>query len=529
MPNPIIDPPPLQDYHHEEESEQDFSGLIDECEKTSQAATIEPKHEEDECSLQLNQQPNDYRHINTLEDTLTYKLSLSLASAMYLPITTCKFLLLGVVSSIASKKYCVIYRDKSPLPLGLYIAAEQPTGASKTRLLEKLESPIFSAIKEARKEVNAALAKSPKEEKQKKKSTKKEGQEADRKNMIIRNKLASVFSPIKTNATPESIDKGLNDTGGFYTIISSEKGAINTLLGIAYTSENNSNNNDLLLKSFTGDWYASSRVSRTGYDGFVAGTIICFAQDGTINSILAESKGSGISERFFLIAEPHNLGNRNLLDLKEVNKTLFNQYSDNLKNLTKETVNRDAKAIISAVMNDAPLEDTSYRDKDKLCIKASGWKLIAEYRQIIEPLLADREKYSHEIMRGAAAKTEQQIMKIASILQIIETDNERVILTNIDDIFIKIAIKLVSERLSDLYDMLIKYGVIGKTAEQVAVLNGFERYAKRTVGQIINSRRRVAPFKGMQRPAEKIKKTLQELEQSGLLKNIGTKTYQLIE
>ncbi len=111
-----------------------------------------------------------------------------------------------------------------------------------------------------------------------------------------------------TNSTPEGLEKSLYFSKGFFSAISSEKGLFNSLFGKSYG--NGENNNDIVLNGFNGDYVATSRATREGYVGHVSGGIVCFAQAGSVETVLEASNGSGLSERFFMIVEPHNLGIR---------------------------------------------------------------------------------------------------------------------------------------------------------------------------------------------------------------------------
>ena len=55
------------------------------------------------------------------------------------------------------------------------------------------------------------------------------------------------------------------------------------------------------------------RATRRGFDGEVHGSIVCFAQPGSIESIMLASGGTGLAERFLWLSDDHNLGKRDHL------------------------------------------------------------------------------------------------------------------------------------------------------------------------------------------------------------------------
>ncbi len=78
-----------------------------------------------------------------------------------------------------------------------------------------------------------------------------------------------------------------------------------------------------------------------------------------------------------------------------------------------KTYNALCEQLMTSVI-EAPRD---LEDLAMLTICQRGWQLIAQFRNQIEPLLADGGRYSHVALRGAASKIDMQIMKLAAILR----------------------------------------------------------------------------------------------------------------
>lgn len=431
---------------------------------------------------------------------LLKQLAIDIAKATHLPEHTTFLTGLGVFSSIACRKYKVDYQDNRSLPIGLYIVAEQPSGTGKSMSTSFFQDPFNKAIKERSKEIKARLA----ELKDKKEKSDEEEAEIER----LSKPLVPFFV---TNSTPEALEETLNHTNGFFSAISTEQGLVNSMLGLSY-GEGKASNNDLILNGFDAGYVSSIRVTRLGYSGNVVGAVCLFAQPGSIEKILGQSNGTGLAERFLLLAEHHKLGTRDHTKRTRIDDDLLSSYN----------------CICNSLASGALHNIKEYNDLISLKICNDGHDLIGKYRNTIELHLADGGKYSHISLRGAAGKINMQIMKIAANLHILDCQESEIIAVK----HVQSAINIANAMLEANLKLCIDKGIIGQKAEYVAILKYFEKHSKpisyRTVD---NSMRRTLPFKNLTgNKSDAIRATLAEMVAAKLLttsNNNGTIEYSL--
>jgi len=426
------------------------------------------------------------RHIDNKH--LLKQLSLSISDATHLPISTVFLMGLGVFSSMSTRAYRVSYKYGGAVPIGLYVVAEQPSGTGKSWCLNTFQRPFYKAHKRHIAKCNAQL-----------KIVQSTPPTPDTIEIAEYYSKAMQTPLFTTNTTPEALEQSLMLTKGFFSAVSSEQGLFNSLLGLMY-GESKVSNNDLVLSGFNGDYLASMRVSRTGFSGYVAGGIVLFAQGGSVENILNQSKGTGLSERFLMLAEPHSLGKRKWKESKSINRDLVEDYD----NICQQFID-------NVLMNPCDFDETPI-----LTISNEGWGKIFLFREELEPHLADGSRYSHISLRGAASKVDIQIMKIAANLHLLSGLNVgNVIEINCIDSAIQIMRDLMEANLA----MLLDKEIIGAKAEYTAILKMFEGNNKSlTERQITNSRKCVAPFKDFTgNKYELIRKALNELVEHGVI------------
>jgi hypothetical protein len=454
----------------------------------------------------LDTEANYCRDVDLLkhldDEHLLKKLSMQTAACCQMPVNTVLLALLGVFSSVSCRKWVVGYQYGGALPIGIYAVVEQPSGTGKTRCLTVAQTP-FSRIKT---EVITAYRERVKQLQDIAEPS--EIQAADLKELLAR-KPAIHSRLFISNATAEGMEQTLSGTQGFFSAISSEQGLFNSLLGLSYS--NGAPNNDLVLNGFDGGHSSSCRVTRDGFYGHVIGGVTLFAQQGSVEKILACSNGTGMSERFLMLAEPHLLGQRDHLKKIHIDPLLEVNYAN-------------ACEFARDIFNEPQGAD----DLLHLKISDAGHRLIAECRNRIEPHLADGGRYSHISVRGAAGKINMQIMKIAANLYLLDRQDNYD--PNIPDSIVKSAIGIAHDLLEANLALCKAKGLIGEKAEFTAILSLFEGNHKPMTGrQIIQSRARVAPFKDFTgNKSELIRESLAALESEGLLASLvvdGAKKY----
>jgi hypothetical protein len=463
-------------------SKKDFTAL-----DTTHNATLDT--ENNYCTVDLLQ------HVDNTH--LLKRLSISAGKAMDLPPNTVFLMGLGIFSAIAARRYRVNYQDDfDSLPIGLYVVAEQPSGTGKSRCLKLFQKPFFKAEKEftdTRKKAIADLEQQLLDcaEEDAKKSLSAE----------LRKLKDNVYTPLfTTNSTPEAMEENLKHSCGYFAAISSEQGLFNSLLGKMY-NDNGANNNDLLLNGFDGGYIASSRVKRDGYRGDVIGAAVMFAQHGSIDTILSSSNGTGLSERFLFMVEPHKLGKRDFNNQHGIHPEPIAKYD----------------AIAGDLANTVLKEQLKPDDLCTLTISDNGFKRINDFRNEIEERLADGGRYSHVSLRGAAAKIDMQIMKIAANLHLLDAGQHQPV---IDDNHVIAAINIAYEMIESNFKILNAKGMIGAKAEYTAILTLFENNAApRTERNIVGAKIKTEPFKshtGIK--SSLVKQTLKDMVKAKVLR-----------
>jgi hypothetical protein len=423
------------------------------------------------------------------------KLAISIANVTDLPVNTVFLMGLAIFSSVSCRRYMVNHQYGGSVPIGLYAVAEQPSGTGKSWCLSIFQKAFFKAY--------TAKIEAYKQELQKLKAIPKENLTDEEKKRL--NELKPIPPLFTTNATPEALEQYINQTNGFFSAISSEQGLFNSLLGFSYGDNKKANNNDLVLNGFDGGYINSMRIGREGYNGSVIGGIALFAQQGSIEKVLNVSEGTGLSERFLMLAEPHNLGKRDRTKSKVIVDSLLEIY------------NEIATQMISDIF------DNPEKELQQLNISSFGHSLIGQYLNIIEPHLIDGGKFSHAFLRGAAGKLDIQIMKIAANLYLLDGGSYS---HEIPEHHVRSAIGIANELFHANIELCHHKGVMGIKAEFMAILRMFETSNKPlTERQITTSRCRVSPFKEFTgNKYEAIRKTLMEMVSEGILKIITDET-----
>ncbi len=422
---------------------------------------------------------------------LLKKLAIQTAACCQMPNNTVFLALLGVFGSVACRNWVVDYQYVGYLPIGIYAVVEQPSGTGKTRCLtvgqkpfSRIKSDVIAAYRERVKQIQGI----------------DEPGDTDIEDlkMLVARKDSINSRLFISNATAEGMEATLNATMGFFSAISSEQGLFNSLLGLSYS--NNAPNNDLVLNGFDGGHISSCRVTRNGFYGDVIGGVVLFAQQGSVEKILSCSNGTGMAERFLMLAEPHFLGQRDHLKKIHIDPTLEDRYTS-------------ACEFSRSVFENPQSADDLYH----LNITDTGHRLIAECRNKIEPHLADGGRYSHVSIRGAAGKINMQIMKIAANLYLLERADS--FDPNIPDSMIKSAIGIAHDLLEASLSLCKAKGLIGAKAEFATLLSLFENDNRpRTERQIIQCKSKAEPFKSYTgNKSTLMRESLAALESEGLL------------
>jgi hypothetical protein len=409
-----------------------------------------------------------------------------------IPVNTTLLMGLGVFSSVACRNWCVEYEYSGILPIGLYTIGEQPPGTGKGRVLHKFSDPFQETL-------DALIIKRDGRISELMAIDKQDQTDDEKKELksLVEKKIVLFI----TNATAEGLEMTLGNTNGHFSCVSSEQGLLDVLLGMAY-GKGNANNNDVILNGFDGGHVSFFRVLRQAYTGKVSGSVVCFAQQGSVEKVLNSSNGTGLSERFLLIAENHFLGKRDHSIKYIPDKALEYEYSKSC-------------AFAEYILSEPE------KPKKNLLISKKGWRLIEQYQNYIEPQLSDGGIYSHSSLRGSAAKINMQIMKIAANLYLIDGNCIHDI---IPDECILSAIGIAGELLNASLTMCKSKGVMGRKAEYESILSLFEKDLRpRTERNILQVKLKTKPFCDFSgNKSNLVRKSLQEMVIEGLIKESWT-------
>ncbi|MCK9622020.1 MAG: YfjI family protein [Methylobacter sp.] len=406
------------------------------------------------------------KHID--KNSLLYRLSEQTAYECDLPISTVMMCGLGVFSTVSCRKYAVNYEHYGKLPISLYVIGEQPSGTAKSRCLTVFQKPFFGLIKKIKNSLIEELKDLEEDEAAKQR-------DKDDLKSRINNISRSLFI---NNTTPEALEIITGQNNGFFSVVSAEQGAIDSLIGGMYKGAGSKSNNDAVLHGFDGGFMSSSRVTRGGHVGTVVGGLVCFAQDGTSHTILSSSNGTGLAERFLFLAEETFLGKRDIVGKQ-------NRHDSSI------WLDYDKKcSSFEQVLH----EQVDYDDINCLSISTESWELIKKFRQFLEPMIADGEKYAIAGLRGMIAKIDAQVMKIAANLHVFESS---VVLNPIiDDKHILSALHICAELVKSWHQTCENVGITGDKAAYESILTLFaENPRRRDERNIILSKRATLPFR----------------------------------
>lgn len=380
---------------------------------------------------------------------------------------------LGLTSAVVGMAYSVKTPWDAELPLGLYVTAEQPPGSGKSGVMSAFQKPFRRALRRMNGDRNNALDAME--------AQIKATDDSAVKGELLE-QLAHKPKPVKgwiSNATPEALEKeAIAPNDGYFALASDERGLLNSVFGLLY-GKGSPVNMDAALKGFDGGSYASVRATRKGFDGEVHGSIVCFAQPGSIESIVQASGGTGLAERFLWLSDGHQLGKRNHLKPKiKPNDALFTRLCDEVVKLIPDRPSLESLTPLSLPVI---LLDELHQAK-----------------QQIEIELGDEGRFGNDAVRGAAGKFDMQVMKVASILHVSRHLCEgHPVPPNIGVADFDIALKLCRELLERYRQALVNKRIIGFGAEADAVIEYLEKFSNsKDLEQAKNSLRSKAVFKG---------------------------------
>ncbi len=429
----------------------------------------------------------------------------SVAESIQFPKNTAYLFALGCVSAAMRNFRIEGFKKDKPLRPNIYVVAAQPPSTGKSGVYDYLFDPIDKAYREmnSRTEKERRLLQMKAERLEK--SISKYGAsdepasqdqcEQDLDELYkVQKRLAEIpyITPTITNTTVEALEAKAIHQGCYFNIVSDEAGAANVVLGAVYGDSSSKKNSDLILKAWTHGTVSSARVSREGGDGRFTGVISVLAQYDTVDTILeAGANGSGLSERFLLLAENSLLGKRDLSKTKKVNDNLINQY----------------EVMIDNIVSSPEVHLTFSKD-------AKQWLINCKVE--FESMLGEDGDYSQDLFAGFLGKNETQVRKLAAILHICENWKEggkRSLV--IDDDTVIMAIGIFRELSKTFVDAANRLGYAGNETEVNKVIDKLTNIAsgnnarlKVSIASFQSGIKNVKPFKGMTNLRKKLKDKL---------------------
>ncbi|HCG5122609.1 TPA: DUF3987 domain-containing protein [Vibrio parahaemolyticus] len=432
--------------------------------------------------------------IHLCSSTGIARFSNELAQSAKMPRNTTFLTVLSTFSSVACRAYRVNYEHGGSQPLSINFCGEQPPAAAKSRVLSEAQKPVINEVmresKAIRKEIEAKQAAIECEsDKDAEKQLKAELKQAQKR-------LSSLFEFI-TDATPEALDMCLSHTNGYYSIASAEQGAINTLMGLSYGDGKGTQNRDLVLKGWNGEWHSSKRKSRDSYTGFVVGAISAIAQDGMIENLLKASDTSGAIERFILWSESTLLGERDHTQYHTMNDEAVHGYHSALVELYKEIANRD--------YNDLPALSLSVRAWDKIKLRRNG----------LEPTIANDGENANSLLRGLIGKYDIHVMKVAACLHL---SNDRNNLLIHDDRVIE-AMAIVDCYILHLKGLIQESAIVAFSEREKAVISYVKPKQHVRASKVLSalSRRKCFTKGERSRDSKAVQETIEQLSERELI------------
>ena len=433
------------------------------------------------------------------------KLSRNIARSIQFPASSAYLNFLGSVSAAMLGRFFVNYHDKEH-PTSLYVVISQPPSTGKSSVNQYSTAPLIyenEQINERRrKERKRKLARLREIEKEIKSEQNKNAlaimyEDKEKLENEIEN-LADIIFPV-TDSTPEGLSR-LNAKQGSFAVISAEATAVNTLLGLTYSSNSSTASCETVLKAWDMEQVSSARANDSNNLYFTAnGCINVIAQDETVLSIMqVGERGNGISERFLLLREKSMLGRRVFINddgtsaYTPIDKELKAQYYRLIHNIMTEE-----KVVLS------------FSDESLMAI---GWA-----QQQAEPHMGDGGLYGHSMLRGMIGKMDKQVIRIASVLHVIRNwfspdgreEKSKVISVETTEE----ALAIFGELIESYVAATTSSGAAGEEVElkklsEITIDLARQSKGRVSVSMVLEKARKVKPFRAQGGISKKIKEQL---------------------
>lgn len=446
---------------------------------------------------------------------LLAEMARDIAHVVKFPVNTAYLHALGVAASAMTKSFKYQYRGK-PKPITLYVCTAQPPSSGKSGVNDMLLDPIRDAYIEINKknrkrrreieleikELERSLSKTDIHDS----ALKSKSDQLDQAYQELDN--TPIWQPTIKDATIEAAESTAKRQTGMINIVSDEAEAINTIFGNTYTKEGAKSNFGLLLSAWDGDIVETVRVGREAFIGRARGSISVLAQDDSVESILrAGATGRGLAERFLLLAEKSLLGYRDHTQFRAPNPDILQRYEEAMYNIVNES------DVVLNVCNESML-------------------FINTYRNMIEEEMRDCGKYEHNLITGFMGKLDKQVLKIASVLHVIDqwqTGGKRS--KDLSEDRVMEACALFSQLAKTYINAADSMGYVGEGSEVVVLSETLAKKANKgelvlTIRKLTSDIKNKKPFSGMRNLTRKLtEKMLPKLEENNYCSVSGKTVY----
>jgi hypothetical protein len=430
-----------------------------------------------------------------------------------LPLSTLILVGLGVTSGMTARKWNCAYQKRGTAPICLYVVAEQKSGKGKTTALNIFQEPFRNAIYERIKKIKAIIQTQEENldshlqkefddlSKEYKANFKSKEKKLKKDLALSKYKLKKTYSLLpQTQVTPEALEESLNNTEGFFLVAADEQNLIDSLI----SSRGKKSNGVLLCGRNGGDFHSELRV-RTGFNGKIIGSFICFSQYQCIEKIIKASNETGLCERFLMISEPE-LEKETVQNINYDSQALLDEYAskfDFIKDIIEKPLKHDE--LITLKISD------------------HGWDAI---RFFGNELKNNKLYLSHDILSVMASKADMQIMSIASNLYLLDLDKTTQPSVNgnnyIPDSYIDIAINFFRELIIGIREYFQANGLIGNKEQIEAIVNCFydrnkSKYLHLNLAQIKHKCEQLKIFKDLKNKRQLIVDLVNNLNQNNII------------
>ena len=426
--------------------------------------------------------PGEFAVPDSCKESFVVQFGAEIARVTEMPESTVIMTTMAALSGILSTTYTTGYPDGTRLPIGFNVVAEQPPGAAKSRALNKVIKPWLKAIKR----YNGKQAEKAKAE------SDETGEEV---------KPFYIPYPI-SNATPEAVEQTMTEAGtGHFFLQSAEQGLVKILFGEG--QKDRPKNFDLALKGFNGEFHAGVRVTRKKIEREVYGAVVCFAQAGSIKTILNNSDGDGLAERFLHIAEPHRLGQRTH-NAGNLNEWMEQEYTALLDQLLMD---------FDQLQEKGDLDGLRY-----LGFSSEAMEVIRQFKIKLEPKMQLHADNGENSMTAFLAKADIQARKIAAVMYLSDCLSKcKPFMATIPDHYLNAAIELTEAALGHVEQVLTSLERMGPDAAKAAIYRQFDRKDGRTARELKQNLKKVKPFKDHATPNGYIERIIKGMVNRGEL------------